>query len=133
MAHQYFVYIILISKTTMSNLQDTKTWFHTKCEKTNSNKTLISRLNHKFQEQQQVKEMILWYILLWMFSSNQPSYYNHHIAIDICIEHCKCIYKSFMSKCWQACMLIFQFWFLQRNVFFLLISVCSFDFYLFDS
>ncbi len=54
--------------------------------KTNSNKTMASRLNHKLQEQQRVREKFFMCLLLWTYSSNQPSYYNHHIATDICIK-----------------------------------------------
>ncbi len=65
---------------------------------TNVNKTMSSIPNSNKQEQQQVRETLLCCILLSLYSSNQHSYYNQHMATDTCNKPCKLIYKSLMSK-----------------------------------
>ena len=102
---------------------------------TNSNKTMTSGPYNTAQEQQQVQEMILCCVLLSLYSSSLHSYSNLSIATDICIKHCKCNYKSFMSKCWQTCTYIFSFDSIlnMEQMHSCYWSLCSFDFYLFHT
>ncbi len=56
-------------------------------ENTNSNKTMTSGPYNTEQEQQQVREMILCCILLWLYTFNQHSYSNLFIQQQISSLH----------------------------------------------
>ncbi len=96
---------------------------------TNFNKYMTSGPYNTAQEQQQVQEIFLCCVLLSLHSSNLHSYSNLLTATEICINLCKCIYKSFMSKWWQTCTYIYFHFDYARNVSLLLIALCIFGFF----